>query len=55
MHLGVDFIIKLKDDFLEDEIAKLDSDDEIIKLYLNKYSTNTIKDDKLQEKYEKEL
>ena len=55
LHLGVDFIIRLKDNFLEDEIAKLDSDDEIMKLYLNKYITNTIEDDEIRKKYEKEL
>ena len=55
LHFGIDFLIRLKDDFLEDEIAKLESDDEIIKLYLNKYITNTIEDDEIRKKYEKEL
>ena len=48
LNFEIDFIIRLKDDFFEDEIAKLESNDEIMKLYLNKYITNTIKDDKLQ-------
>ena len=55
IYLGVDFLIRLKDSTLAKEIEQLTtSDDEIIKLYLNKKITNRISDDKIREKFEKE-
>ena len=55
IYLDIDFLIRLKDSTLSTEIEKLTtSDDEIIKLYLNKQRTNRITDDKIREKFEKE-
>ena len=55
LYLGVDFLIRLKDSTLSREIEKLTtSDDEIIKLYLNKEKTNKITNDKIRKKFEKE-
>lgn len=55
IYLGVDFIIRLKDSVLSKEIEQLtNSDDEIIKLYLNKKKTNLINDENIRETFEKE-
>ena len=54
MELGVDFLIRLDDSTLHKEIEQLDSDDEILRLYLNNKRTKRIKDQDLREKFEKE-
>ena len=54
MELGVDFLIRLDDSTLHKEIEQLDSDDEILRLYLNNKRTKLIKDQDLREKFEKE-
>ena len=54
MELDVDFLIRLDDSTLHKEIEQLDSDDEILRLYLNNKRTKLIKDQDLREKFEKE-
>ena len=54
IELGVDFLMRLNDYTLHKEIEQLDSDDEILRLYLNNNRTKLIKDKELREKFEKE-
>ena len=52
---GFDFLIRLNDSTLHKQIeAQTESDDEMMRLYLNKKITNAIKDEELRKKFEKE-
>lgn len=55
MELDVDFLTRLDDSTLHKEIKQIDSDDEILRLYLNNNRTKLIKDQELREKFEKEI
>ena len=55
IYYGIDLILRLDSDFLNKKIEQLSSDDEILTLYLNKYITNRITDDKIRETFEKEV
>lgn len=55
LDLDIDFLIRLKDSTLRKQIEQqISSDDEVIRLYLNKKITNAITNDELRKKYEKE-
>lgn len=55
LDLGIDFLIRLKDSTLHKQIEQqTSSDDEIIRLFLNKKITNAITNEELRKKYEKE-
>ena len=55
LNLDIDFLIRLKDSTSHKQIEQqTTSDDEMIRLYLNKKITNTITNDELRKKYEKE-
>ena len=54
IELNIEFLIRLDDMTLHKEIEQLTSDDEIMRLYLNKKRTNLIKIPELRKKYEKE-
>ena len=55
LYYGIDILLRLNDSFLSKEISQMKSDDEIIKIFLNKKKTNTIPDDKIREHFEKEV
>lgn len=53
LELNVDFLIRIDDSTLHKEIEQLNSDDEILRLYLNNKRTKLIKDKNLRKKIRK--